>query len=88
MKIKVLHEDGSIETLTLAGDLRCVEGQHLHRAQADALEHFFTPDGHYDGWGRALHPTPLEDALRLGETIEVLPEREDPPPGSSSSWCT
>ena len=79
MKIKILHEDGSIDTLTLAGDLRCVEGQHLHRVQADNLEHFFTPDGHYDGWGRALNATPLEDALRLRETIEVLREVDDPP---------
>ena len=62
MKIKVLHEDGSSETLTLAGGLRCVEGQHLHRVQADDLDHVFTPDGHYDGWGRALNATPLEGA--------------------------
>ena len=71
MKIKVLHGDGSIETLTLAGDLRCVEDRHLHRTQTSDLKHFFTPDGHYDGWGRALDETPLEDALRLRETIEV-----------------
>ena len=72
MQIKVLHDDGSIETLTLTGDLLCLEGRHMHRAQTDDLAHFFTPDGHYDGCGRALHPTPLEDALRRGETIEVL----------------
>lgn len=71
MKITVLHDDGSMETLRLAGDLRCVERQHLHHVQADDPEHFFTPDGHYDGQGRALNPTPLEDALRLRETIEV-----------------
>ncbi len=28
MKIKVIHEDGNIETLTLTGGLRCVEGKH------------------------------------------------------------
>ena len=71
MKIKVLHGDGSTETLTLAGDLLCLEGRHLHDVQAHDLEQFFTPDGHYDGSGRALHATPLEDALRRGETIEV-----------------
>jgi hypothetical protein len=71
MKIKVLHDDGSAETLTFEGDLLCLVGQHLHRAQADELEHFFTPDGHYDGSGRTLYATPLEDALRRGETIEV-----------------
>ena len=71
MKITVLHGDGSTETLKIAGDLRCVEGQHLHRVQDDDLEHFFTPDGHFDGRGRALNATPVEDALRLRETIEV-----------------
>ncbi len=79
MKIKVFHKDGSIETLTLRGDLRCVERPHLHGVQGDDLEHFFTPDGHYDRWGRALNTTPLEDALRLRETIEVLRETDDPP---------
>ena len=54
MKIKVIHEDGQVETLTLTGGLLCVEGKHLHRIQAADREHFFTPDGHYDGWGRAL----------------------------------
>ncbi|MDP6580280.1 MAG: hypothetical protein QF681_06465 [Vicinamibacterales bacterium] len=72
MKIKVLHDDGSTETLTLTGDLVCLESRHFRRFQADDLEHFFTPDGHYDGSGRALHATPLEDALRRGETIEVM----------------
>ena len=71
MKIKVLHDDGSIETLTLAGDLQCVEDQHVRGGQTDDLEHVFTPDGHYDGRGRALDATPLEDALRLRATIEV-----------------
>ena len=58
MKITVLHGDGSMETLQIAGDLRCAEGQHLRRVQDDDLEHFFTPDGHFDGRGRALNSTP------------------------------
>ena len=76
MKIKVIHEDGSIETLTLTGGLRCVEGKHLHRIHAADREHFFTPDGHYDGWGRALNVTPPEDAMRLRGTLER--EIDDP----------
>ena len=74
MKIKVFHRDGSIETLTVRGDLRCLGRPHLHSVQADDQEHFVTSDGHYDRWGRALRTTPLEEALRLGETIEVLRE--------------
>ena len=78
MKIKVIHEDGSIETLTLTGGLRCVEGKHLHRIHAADREHFFTPDGHYDGWGRALNATPPEDAMRLRGTLEAVREIDDP----------
>ena len=73
MKIKVLHGDGSVETLTLAGGLRCVERQQLHRVRGDSLGHFFTPDGHFDGSGHALDATPLENALRLREMIDVSP---------------
>jgi hypothetical protein len=54
MKLRVLHEDGSVEVLTLSTEeWRIVEGEHLNRiTDANGVEHFFTHDGFYDGWGR------------------------------------
>jgi hypothetical protein len=52
MRIRVQHEDGSVEVITVAGDWRATEGKHLNRiTDQNGFEHFFTPDGYYDGWG-------------------------------------
>jgi len=52
MKIKVQFEDGTIQTLTLKGNIKLLEGEHLDLlACEDGTEHFFTKDGYYDGWG-------------------------------------
>jgi len=52
LKLVVVREDGTLETISLEGKWEVVEGLHLNRLRSDAgLEHFFTPDGHYDGWG-------------------------------------
>ena len=52
MRIRVEHENGRIEALTLRGTWHCVEGKYLNRlVDENGFEHFFTPDGHYDGWG-------------------------------------
>ena len=77
MKLRVQHEDGSIETITLGGTLECREGCHLDRLQAPDLEHFFTKDGYYDGWGRATNATPA-DAARLLQTIDLTRQIDDP----------
>jgi hypothetical protein len=78
MKIRVVHKDGRIETLTLGGAVECREGHELDRLVASDGEHFFTKDGYYDGWGRAVLATPA-DAARLRATIETLREIDDPP---------
>ena len=52
MNLIVVCEDGTLETISLEGKWEVVEGLHLNRLRNDAgLEHFVTPDGHYDGWG-------------------------------------
>lgn len=61
MNIRVQHEDGRIETLELPGEvLRVVPGVRLDRLVADDLEHFFTKDGFYDGWGRGVRGSATE----------------------------
>jgi Zn-dependent protease with chaperone function len=73
----------------LGGALRKIGHQAKHRAdqlrspQASALAHFYlhTPGRHLDGWW-ATHP-PLAERLRrlYGETVELLPDDPQPPPG-------
>jgi hypothetical protein len=57
MRLRVEHEDGRIETLTLDGDVRLQHGRVLDRlVTEEGAEHFFTKEGYYDGWGRAVLP--------------------------------
>ena len=54
MKVNVLHKNGSVETLTLSKNMTYVEGGLDLQSiiQSPDLDHYFTPDGYYDGWGR------------------------------------
>ncbi len=57
MKLRVQREDGSIETLELCGTWVFQEGKLLGRITREGgCEHFFTPEGYYDGWGSNLVP--------------------------------
>jgi hypothetical protein len=70
MKIRVQQHDGSIETISLAGPVSLAEGDILSRiTSAEGLEHFFTSDGHYDGWGK-ICSIPLKEASDLMKSIE------------------
>ena len=83
MKIRVEHEDGTIEVITFKGLLTVSEGNILNRIRTDGgMEYFFTKNGFYDGWGGTI-----EDSRRADEIIpEVESRREhegsDPPPFS------
>ena len=51
MKIRVQHEDGRMETITIKGHLEVSGGRELDRIRTEnGMEQFFTKDGHYDGW--------------------------------------
>src|SRR5438034_1151977 len=76
MKIVVLHEDGRSETLTLFGEWECIEGKYLHRLRNGGFEHFFTPEGFYDGWGGAVNATPAT-AREMLDTMERKREISD-----------
>ena len=75
LKIRVQHQDGSIETLTLvSGTWECANGRIMSRLRHEGFEHFFTADGYYDGWGGAVNAGPEEadDILRAMETKRVV----------------
>jgi hypothetical protein len=53
MKIRVQRPSGEIETLSVQTPIHSLEGKKLDRIiGADGVEHFFTQEGYYDGWGR------------------------------------
>ena len=55
VKLRVQHKDGRMETLDIAEPLWIREGAELDRIVApDGTEHFFTKEGYYDGWGKAM----------------------------------
>lgn len=69
MILRVQHEDGHHELLTLSGILRIEEGTNLDRIIcADGLEHWVTKDGFYDGWSRSI--TSEDDADKVLNQME------------------
>jgi hypothetical protein len=74
VRLKVIHQNGEIETLSLRdGAWTIVQGEFLDRLWDGSVEHFFTKDGYYDGWGGAVNATPAEAV----EIIETMDERRD-----------
>ena len=72
MKIRVQREDGRIETLELCGTWVFQDGKLLSRmTQESGYEHFFTPEGYYDGWGSCLIPTGAETPPRVITAVEA-----------------
>jgi len=73
MKIIVAGMDGLLESITLSGNFRVVDGLHQNSiVDESGVEHFFDQDGYYDGFGAAVEMTTAEaaeilDALREGE---------------------
>jgi hypothetical protein len=57
VKMKVIRENGEIVTLDLDYPAFIGAGDVLNKMFcADLTEHFFTKDGYYDGWGKAMRP--------------------------------
>jgi len=70
MRLRVQHENGKVEVITLTGEWRVIEGPHLNRiVDENGFEHFFTHGGHYDGWGAGIRQ-PREAADELLEMME------------------
>jgi hypothetical protein len=80
MKIIVQHEKGEREVITLTEPLQIVRGLDLNRiVTATGMEHFFTLEGYYDGFGRgAAEGMTEEDANTMLD--QLINEREFPGP--------
>lgn len=79
MKVRVQRRDGRIETIQVVGPVEVHHGEKLdHFHAADGMDHYFTNEGFYDGWGQAAPPgmTP-EDAGPMIERIERERKIED-----------
>lgn len=71
MKIKVKHEGGEVEVLELVSPLVVREGKHLNSIRSnDGLDHYFTHEGYYDGWGTGCRRL-------LGETDQAVDKMVD-----------
>lgn len=75
MKLRVEHEDGRHEVVTLRGTFTVVHGRNLDRLVGEDIEFFFTKDGRYDGWGAAVRLEEPEadrliDSTEEGRSVE------------------
>jgi hypothetical protein len=77
MKLRVQHKDGRIETLAIASPVSILEGVELDRiVGSDGMEHFFTKDGYYDGWGKGVPPVRSDQGKKIIDTIESQRKKE------------
>ena len=78
MNLRVERRDGRIETITVVGPAEIHHGEGLnHQHSAEGLDHYFTPDGHYDGWGRAALGMTPEEVVESIDRIEGERRIED-----------
>jgi hypothetical protein len=57
MKIRAQLRDGTMETITIVPPVTVFDKigfNLLHLSCGDGMDHYFTLDGHYDGWGRGF----------------------------------
>jgi hypothetical protein len=76
MKIRVQHKDGTMETITLVPPITDIrDGERLHSLKCgDGTDHYFTPEGYYDGWGRAVNAT-FDEAQQIIQHVQEGRER-------------
>jgi hypothetical protein len=78
MRLRVQHENGKVEVLTLIGRWTTIEGGSLNRLRSDiGFEHFFTKDGFYDGWGAGLEQS--ESGSQPEEILNALEQKREFP---------
>lgn len=78
VRLRVLRADGRTEVITLVPPVTVTLGNGIFNILSDAasVDHYFTADGIYDGWGRAINAT-LDDAGAAIESFETSREIED-----------
>ena len=73
MKLQVQRYDGDTETINLEGKWTVQEGEYLNRLVSNqGMEHFFTIEGFYDGWGSAVCSPDMSEAI---EQIMAMEEK-------------
>lgn len=76
MKIRVQHEDGPIEILTIVPPVECKQGIKMDRLiSADGMEFWFTEEGYYDGWGTSRMEG-MADSEVHERIVQIEAERE------------
>jgi hypothetical protein len=71
VKLRVQHKDGRIETIEIAQPVSILEGVELDRiVGSDGMEHFFTKEGYYDGWGTGAPPVRREQSKKITDAVE------------------
>ena len=72
MRLRVIHEGGERETITLVPPISGVLGKNLNRLTCgDGTEFFFTQEGFYDGWGRGC------DGMTEAQVDETIQRMQD-----------
>jgi hypothetical protein len=70
MKIAVMRESGASEVITLTEPIEIRRGEFMNCLKTSTgFEHFFLPDGTYDGWGMPFDGT-QDEAAAVIEAIE------------------
>lgn len=82
MKIRVQNENGSIETIEFDDSAEVQTGKELDRLITSGVEHFFTKDGFYDGWGRGVSCSAPDANALVAQKRDVEP-RTSPTPRRS-----
>ncbi len=82
MKILVQSENGDKRVITLVPPITELhDGERLCSFHCgDGTDHYFTPDGFYDGWGRCLPAGATEQQAH--EEITRMQDNESPIGGS------
>ena len=77
MKLRVQHKDGHIETVDVTQPVAILEGIKLDRiVGSDGMQHFFTKDGYYDGWGTSVPPVRSDQGKKMIDPIESQRKKE------------
>ena len=72
MRLRVIHEGGEKEIITLVPPIKAVLGKNLNSlACGDGTDFFFTQEGFYDGWARR------GDGMAKGQMDEAIQRMED-----------
>jgi hypothetical protein len=55
IRVQRSNDDEKIETISLKGKWEVIEGKYQNRISDESgLDHYFTHEGYYDGWGGAI----------------------------------